>query len=204
VRTCEYDGPAFTEPRSHPWTTSRSSPDHRYIDLKAEPGRVRTSLEDLTPWARYPAIDALYGLLTWLNGPRSTLESNDCAFTGPGPTDAPGRPMPVECSGRVMVLYRALSRNLVRGDVEALASALHRQLAPLEPTFRLGVVGTSIVPVRYRTLPEEAQLGHQLMISFWAWGGSESDTMKSLGRVIRGLSRGLAGVEPADPRKARR
>jgi hypothetical protein len=193
VRTCEYDGDPFTAPRSHPWTTAAANADFRYIDLKAEPSRIRTSLEDFTAWAHHSAVEEFYTLLEWLNGPISDLESNDCAFTGPHATDTHDVSKALECSGRIMVLYRDLAQNLSRARVESLKDTLHRRLAVSDTKFRWGVVGTSILPARYVTLElsDEDQLGHQLMISFWAWGDFEVELMKNLGRVVRNLSRAL-------------
>jgi hypothetical protein len=193
VKTCEYDGPPFTEPRSHPWTDATASSDYRYRDLKAEPSHIRTSLEDFVPWSHYPAIEEFYLLLEWLNAPTSILESNDCAFTGPHVNEVPAFPKSLQCSGRVMVLYRTLAKNLSRPRVESLKDALHRRLGSLDPEFPWGMIGTTIVPVRYVTLPvpDDEQLGHQLMISFWAWGSSEAELMTSLGRVVKNLSQGL-------------
>lgn len=193
MKTCEYDGAPFTEPRSHPWTDAASSSAYRYYDLKSEPSLVRTALEDFVPWSHYPAIEDVYALLEWLNGATSTLESNDCAFTGPHANEAPAFPKSLQCSGRIMVLYRALAQNLSRHRIESLKDDLHHRLGPLDPDFSWGMIGTTIVPVRYVTLPapEEAQLGYQLMISFWAWGSSEAELMTNLGRVVRNLSKGL-------------
>jgi hypothetical protein len=193
VKTCEYDGAPFREPRSHPWTDATASPDYRYYDLKVEPSRIRTSLEDFVPWAHYPAIDEVYALLAWLNGPTSTLETNDCAFTGPHANEVPAFSKTLQCSGRVMVLYRALAQNLSRPRVESLKDALHHALGSLDPEFPWGMIGTTLVPVRYVTLPgpDDQQLGAQLMISFWAWGSSEGELMTNLGRVVKNLSQGL-------------
>jgi len=196
VKTCEYDGAPFTEPRSHPWTDSATCADFRYVDLRAEPSRIRTSLEDFVPWGHYAAIDDFYTLVEWLNGPVSTLESNDCAFTGPHANEVASLPKTLQCSGRVMVLFSALAKNLVRPKLESLKDALHHRLAALDPAFAWGMIGTTLLPVRYVTLPgpEDAQLGHQLMISFWAWGSSEKELMSNLGRVLTNLSCGLHGV----------
>ena len=51
MKTCEYDGAAFTEARSHPWTDSRANAAWRYHDLTRNPALIRTSLEDWVPWA---------------------------------------------------------------------------------------------------------------------------------------------------------
>jgi hypothetical protein len=196
VKTCEYDGAPFTEPRSHPWTDAVSCAGYRYIDLKADPSRIRTSLEDFVPFGHHAAIGDFYALVEWLNGPRSTLESNDCAFTGPQANDIPSVAKALVCSGRIMVLFSELTKNLSRPAIESLKDALHHRLMEIDTAFPWGIIGTTILPVRYVTLPvpEEQKLGHQLMISFWAWGSPEEELMTNLGRVLRNLSRGLHEV----------
>lgn len=186
----------FTEPRSHPWTDAKASSDFRYYDLKAAPALVRTCLEDFVPWSHYAAIEEVYALLEWLNAAASTLESNDCAFIGPHENEVAAIPKSLQCSGRIMVLYRALAQNLSRERIESLKDALHHRLAPLDPDFAWGMIGTTIVPVRYVTLPapDDGQLGCQLMISFWAWGSSEAELMTNLGRVVKNLSEGLRAL----------
>jgi hypothetical protein len=193
VKTCEYDGAPFTEPRSHPWTHSTSRDDFRYVDLKADPASIRTSLEDFVPFRHHAAIDDFYTLVEWLNRPESALESNDCAFTGPHANETPSFAKALQCSGRVMVLFRALAKNLSRPGVDSFKDALHHELGALDVAFSWGMIGTTIIPVRYITLPgsEAQQLGYQLMISFWAWGSSEEELMGNLGRVLKNLSQGL-------------
>ncbi len=200
MRTCEYDGDALTQVRSHPWTDAAANPDFRYYDMKASPALIRTSLEDFLPWSRYSAVERFYGLLEWLNGATSPLESNDCAFTAPGPNDNPQFQKALECSGRIMVLFRDYARNVSPHDLVALTNALHNALAPADELFEFGVVGTTLVPVRYVTLPvaPDAQLGSQLMVSFWAWGSTHAETMANLGRLLGNLSRALRDVARQD------
>ncbi len=155
------------------------------------PAAIRTSLEDFVPWQHYAAVEQFFELLEWLNAPGCALESNDCEFTGPHANDATEFPAALQCSGRVMVLFRALDENCERDRVDALEGALHRRLGARDETFEWGVIGTAVVPVRYVTLPRDAQLGHQLMISFWAWGNTESDVMENLARVVGNLSHAL-------------
>jgi len=196
MKTCEYAGDPFTEPRSHPWLDAAHDSAGRYYDLTAEPALIRSSLEDFQPWQRYAAVELFYSLLERLNQLKSPLESNDCAFTGPEPNENEGMSKALQCSGRVMVLFRALARNTALGRVEWLKNQLHRQLVDRDPKFRWGVIGTTIVPVRYLALPEVGggQLGWQLMISFWAWGDSEADNMSNLERLLENLSRALSRV----------
>jgi len=199
MKTCEYAGEPFTEPRSHPWLDATGKPECRYYDLTLSPASIRTSLEDLREWSHYPAVEAFYALLERLNHPKSSLESNDCAFTGPAENEDASVRKSLQCSGRLMILFRALERNTSQLDVARLSRALHRELGAADPSFQWGIIGTTVVPVRYLALPEsrDQQLGSQLMISFWAFGDTEGDTMLNLARVFKNLSQALrrASVE---------
>jgi hypothetical protein len=196
LKTYEYAGDPFDEPRSHPWLGAVDDPTSRYYDLTASPAHIRTSLEDFLPWSRFPAIESFYALLERLNHLKSALESNDCAFTGPQPNEDPTIVKALQCCGRVMVLFRELERNTAEGLVERLKNELHVELTELDSEFQWGAVGTTLIPVRYVTLAEVEgkQLGSQLMISFWAWGDQQADTMLNLARVLKNLSQALRRI----------
>ena len=196
MMTCEYAGEPLTEPRSHPWIDVAGKPDWRYYDLTASPERIRTSLEDFQPWSHYAAVEGFYVLLERLNHPKSRLESNDCAFSGPEANEDLAVAKPLQCSGRLMLLFRLLAHNTDEARIARLRLSFHRDLSEGDPSFRWGVIGTTLVPVRFRELPGNPgqQLGSQLMLSFWAWGDSEADTMLNLGRVFKNLSRALRKV----------
>jgi len=186
MRTVEYRGEVAGLVRSHPWSDSASA---HYLDLRADPALIRRELEDFVPWAHYPAIERFYRLLAWINGAASRLESTDCAFSPPQRNERPDIVAELECSGRVVILFRDLARNLDPEALPALARALHVALARIDPTLELGVLGTTIAPVRFRAL-EEA-MGSQLLVSFWAWGDSELDVMTNLARVFANLAQAL-------------
>ncbi|MEP7050048.1 MAG: hypothetical protein ABJB12_06830 [Pseudomonadota bacterium] len=196
MKTCEYAGEECAEPRSHPWLASTTDPAARYYDFKASPHLVRSVLEDFLPWSRFAAIDTFYAMLERLNHVRSAFETNDCEFTGPQPNDESEVEKAFGCSGRVMLLFRSLEQNTVGESVAALRYALHANLAELDEAFLWGMIGTTLVPTRYLALPEthDQQRGTQLMISFWAWGDSQADTMLNLGRVFTNLARALRNV----------
>lgn len=196
MKTCEYAGPPLGELRSHPWVDSVTDPRCRYYDLKAAPAEIRRSLEDFVPWERHPAIHTFYGLLEHLNGADCALESNDCAFEGPAANAHTAIDKALQCSGRVMVLFRQLERNAASEQIEWLKDELHLELQKSDQAFRWGVIGTTIVPVRYLELPcvDVEQNGEQLMISFWAWGNTEANNMQNLGRLMRNLERALLHV----------
>lgn len=197
MKTCEYAGPVFCELRSHPWTDTADNPECRYYDLTASPELIRSALEDLTPWGHTAAIEQFYLLLTALSHPASAFESNDCAFTGPLENKNPAFSKLLQCSGRLMILYRSLARNTVDGEIERLAYELHVRLGTLDPELLFGVIGTTVVPVRYLALEADGsrQLGSQLMISFWAWGDNEDETMSNLERLLKNISQVLLDVQ---------
>src|SRR5450432_1606772 len=151
MKTCEYAGDSFTEPRSHPWVDAVNGAGGRYYDLTATPALIRNALEDFKPWAQYAAIETFYALLERLNHPGSALESNDCEFSGPHASEDGASEKALECSGRVMLLFRALASNTT-ARVEWLKNECHGELAPLDSGFRWGVIGTTIVPTRYLAL----------------------------------------------------
>jgi hypothetical protein len=196
MKTCEYAGGVFPELRSHPWLESTTDLTAHYYDFTACPQLIRSVLEDFLPWGRYGAIETFYTLLQRLNHARSAFETNDCEFTGPHGNDEPEISKAFGCSGRLMLLFRSLEQNTVEASMAALKHALHSNLAELDEAFMWGLVGTTLVPTRYLALPESngQQLGNQLMISFWAWGDSEADTMLNLGRLFTNLSRALRNV----------
>ena len=196
MKTCAYAGGVFPELRSHPWLASTTDLRARYYDFTASPQLIRSVLEDFVPWRHYGAIDTFYALLQRLNHVRSAFETNDCEFTGPHANDQPEIQKAFGCSGRLMLLFRALEQNTVEGSVASLQHALHSNLSELDEAFDWGLVGTTLVPTRYLALPEsdDQQLGSQLMISFWAWGDSEAETMLNLGRLFANLSRALRNL----------
>lgn len=196
MKTCEYAGGVFPELRSHPWLQSSTDLTARYYDFTASPQLIRSVLEDFLPWSRYGAIETFYGLLERLNHARSKFETNDCEFSGPQASDQPEIAKAFGCSGRLMLLFRSLEQNTIEASVAALKYDIHTNLAELDEAFVWGLVGTTLVPTRYLGLPESngQQLGNQLMISFWAWGDSEADTMLNLGRLFTNLSRALRNV----------
>ena len=194
MKTCEYDGEPFREPRSHPWTDGAVDAAARYHDFTQAPQLIRSSLEDFKPFQRFAAVDDFYALLERINHPKFLLESNDCAFTGPGPKQSAQNPHAVECSGRLMLLYRALELNTLKPRLARLRQELHQTLEQLDPGFSTGIVGTTLVPVRYLALPADAQLGEQLMLSFWSFGDSDESVMRNLARLIKNLSQALRSV----------
>lgn len=196
MKTCEYTGAASPGLRSHPWQGSSTDARARYSDFTLSPHLIRSELEDFVPWAHYAAIETFYALLERLNHPRSAFETNDCEFTGPHLDGEVDVRKAFGCSGRLMLLFRSLEQNTLEAPMTALRHALHVNLSQLDEAFEWGLIGTTLIPTRYLALSEidAGQFGNQLMISFWAWGGSEADTMRNLGRLFTNLSRALRSL----------
>ena len=179
--------------RAHPWTVATSDPRNHYRDFKAAPWAIRTSLEDFTPWSAWPAIDRFHGLVEWINGSSSTLESNDCAFEGPCANSTPRFAKALQATGRLMILWRELELNLDLANTDWLRGELHRALNEIDRDLEFGVVGISVQRVQYLALapPDERQMGFQLTLSFWAWGDTEAEVMGNLDRTFDGLWKSL-------------
>jgi hypothetical protein len=189
MRTYDRTDPDPEAVRAHPWTVATGDPSARYHDLVTSPALIRTSLEDFLPWAGWPAIETFYGLLEWLNGPSSPLESNDCAFAGPAANESAHVSKALEATGRVMILWRALPLNLSRANIDWLREQIHRSLNEADPDFALGTVGITVCRVEFLTLQRHkgGNAGFQLMLSFWAWGDTDAEVMANLARTVQNL-----------------
>jgi hypothetical protein len=191
----EHHDPHSTDPRSHPWNVAEHDPTNKYYNFRESPELIRSSLEDFRAWGHHAAIDGFYNLLEWLNGPDSVLESNDCAFRGPEPNTNQSFAKRLQCSGRVMILYRDLKLNTIHECVQWLTSASRHYLLQTDPDFIFGVVGTTIMQATFITLPPtHKQSGQELQLSFWAWGDSEIESLSNLGRIFRNMSLALRNV----------
>ncbi|MEP6932618.1 MAG: hypothetical protein ABI988_01540 [Nitrospirota bacterium] len=147
-------------------------------------------------WATYPATETFYRLLEWLNGSESVLESNDSAFSGATTTTSTQPSKRLQCSGRLMLLYRNLILNTSPEQIHWLTNAAAHSLRRTDPAFEWGAIGATIMSVRFTTLPGplELQRGQQLMLSFWAWGEHEPELMTHLNRTFRNLTVALREV----------
>jgi hypothetical protein len=196
MKTYSHSDPELLIARSHPWNYALSDPSHVYYDLKMEPERIRTSLEDFVALGQNVATTAFYELIEWLNGPDSALESNDCGARPIHENRNTNFPKKFECTARLMILFRDLPLNLVDGNTVWLEDAVQRYLHNIDPEFEWSVVGTTLVPANYVTLelPESDQRGKQLLLSFWAWGDDDDEIWSNLGRTFANAQQALVEV----------
>lgn len=178
--------------RAHPYQESDWS---KYYDFKKNPKLIPEVLEDFKPWAHYPAAQVFYNLLLWLNGVSSRLESSDCAFKGPSTNTDVKFQKKMQCSGRLMLFFRQIPLNVVPENTEVLKSAINHYLEQLEPDFEWGVVGISSMPTKYVEIPEQSRrAGTEVMLTFWAWGDDENETMENLQRLFHAMRQCLSLV----------
>lgn len=186
MKVCFDDNFNPEQGRTHPYEPSDWAV---YYDLKKNPELIPNVLEDFKPWSHYQAVQVFYQLLAWLNGPNSTLESNDCAFRGPEVNDDPRFPKALGCTGRLMIFYRRLELNTMDEWVDALKKALRHYLSQIDPEFGWGVVTISTAPVLYKELSTNMTKneGSETLLTFFAWGDDEGETMENLERVFKAL-----------------
>lgn len=181
-----------TDRRTQPYEPSDWA---KYCDFKKHPELIPEALEDLKAWSRYAAIGVFCKLIRWLNEPSSSLESNDCAFRGPHPNADEKFPKKMQCEGRLMVFYRTIHLNIAGEKIKILKGAIHHYLDQVEPDFQWGAVAITSVPVKYLEIPDEAQQdGSEVMLTFWAWGDHEKETMENLVRLFSALLESLRFV----------
>jgi hypothetical protein len=165
--------------RHHPWTVGTKNSAFRYLDFKARPELIRTSLEDFKPWEKFPAVERFYELLEWLNGPDCKLETNDCGLRPPRFDKEPPFFItfenPLVVHGRLAILFRNLKTNSEYQSVlwlrDTLLDCLRRQhkfpaalFAGLWPHF-FDATGLE---------------GNVVEAKFWAWGEDEHTAMQNL------------------------
>jgi len=205
MKVYEHNDPGSLSPRSHPWIDCESDPTCRYYNFRTRPELIRSSIEDMQGWSAYPATETFYRLLEWLNGSESVFESNDCAFNGVAAETSTQFPNRLQCSGRLMILYRDLTLNTSPEQIHWLTNATAHTLSQTDPVFERGAIGATIVPVRFTTLPgpPELQRGQQLMLSFWAWGEGEREVMSNLDRTFRNMTVALRELSDKIRRSSR-
>lgn len=94
------DGPT----RAHPWNFVQGDLTHAYVDFKASPHLIRSSIEDLRPYQGRSFAETFFKLIEWINGSDCRFESNDCAFRGPSGNIDTQFGAPLRCDGRLMSL----------------------------------------------------------------------------------------------------
>lgn len=191
---------AESNARYVPYTFTRHDADGGYYDFVQHPDLIPSSLEDFRPFGDLPAIERFYALLTWLNGPRSCLESTDCLLR---PVDSNGTPhlgdgAQRQIVGRLMVIYRDHRRNTFDLQMQILADLFHQEMLKADKGWKMGACGYAFYPAHFTKLGEEpidgVTTGHELCIRFWAWGNTEGECFQNLDRLFCNLHAAIEAV----------
>lgn len=179
--------------RPHRWKHAESDPRCLYYDFRKQPELIRTSLEDFRPFDKWPAIQRFYALLEWL-AIDPHLESNDCAFWEPRPTTERNGTFPLQCDGRLMILFHELRLNTVESAIKGLYATSYKKLlaARSDPWSR---VGLTISCCHFEEMPDVE--GWQLAYYFWAWGNDTAEAMAHLDLVFQQLEITLREISTA-------
>lgn len=191
----------FENPRMHPYISKRAG-EAGFIDFKREPERIAHVLEDFVKFSHKPAIQTFYGLLAWLNGPESILESCDCALRGPEVHGRDHASRPLCAHGRLMLMYRNPLANCDE-RIDLLYDTLGDELNAIDPQLKRdqAAVSFALSPVLYKGLslgcededgfilaaPNDPGRGHHVLLQFQAFGNDTEEAFRHLDRVFQNL-----------------
>jgi len=187
-----------SDPRAHPWTVGKEDESHRYIDFKSEPHLIRTALEDWAPFSAEPFAETFFQLLEWLNGHDSNVESNDCAFRPAGNNRDKQFQYSMRCDGRLMILFRDLFKNTQTSKVDWLLNEGMQALEEIDQGFVAGAVGFSFSKTAYMAFgkhPKQGAAGHQVMLSFYAYGNDGPAAHDSMNRLLKNVHSALRKID---------
>ena len=169
--------------RQHPWTVVVANPEDKYVDFKDYPDQIPLALPDFKPWSHYPAIQTFYALLTWLNGPDSVFESNDCGLRPPRRDNHTPEIVrqafaadPIVMNCRLTIIFRDLAWNASALTVDGLKTSIHDGLRDNVPNV------PAVVKIgewaHFFTAID--QPGRAVTLQCWAWGDDQAAAMAQL------------------------
>ena len=95
-----------------------------------------------------------------------------------------------------MILFRDIGLNVNQSYIDWLNGAIHHYLKQIDPEFKWGAIGTTQMKAQYLDLapPFDKQIGKQIMLTFWAWGDTESEVESNLGRLFDNLREAIQSI----------
>lgn len=199
--------------RTHPeWGVNDAHPADRYYDFKADPSlipRVLDSFKGWKDWSGWEGVQLFYGLLEWMNGPDSRLESSGCGFIGPhGNAQQDRWPGRLVTTGGLIFLFRDVALNLSAEsaawaarpapvgsppaplapgkNISWLVGRSLESLQELSPEFTGGCLTITLFTTFYSEPPLERKdkFGHEVAYQWWAWGDTVEETMAHFKQVV--------------------
>ncbi|WOF43076.1 glypican family protein [Sphingopyxis indica] len=194
----EQNAVAQTMGRYHPWTVTTATPDGRYIDFKANPGEIRTGLEDLRYVEGTAIEDAIVDFIAWANGPASPFETNDFGLRPLRSNGSGVSSKALEQMCRVTVFFRELRRNTLGGDLTPFARRLERALKRIAPQFDQACWGWALWPHLFLALGDEDDPdaeGNVIQLQLWGWGDTAQEVHSNMIRAFAVLRTALEETE---------
>ncbi|MEO7539310.1 MAG: hypothetical protein ABIV21_04745 [Pyrinomonadaceae bacterium] len=160
--------------------------------------------EDFRPWERYPAIDAFYELIEWLNSPESVFAADGCKLAPPA-DNLYDMPAGLVLEGRFILFFRDTkldladvvdeSRYEVNQNMTGLATRCHEFGYPLYADAWRNAVELFFIPCIYVESKETAFFGQKLSFDFLCYGDDEKSLFDGLMLVTVSL---LAALKQAN------
>lgn len=189
-------------PRLFPYVAATSE-QSGFVDFIKYPELIETVLEDFIPFSHADAVRTFYKFLRWINGPNSNLATNDCVLRSPSPHRDAHSHFDLSVCGRVGIHYRNLHLNSSNTRSNLLCQKLMEYLSSIDKAFTPaeGLVGFSKNPVIQTAISNggfcpdgsfeegfnDPGFGTHLMLTFWAYGGTEKSAFSNLERVFNNI-----------------
>ena len=202
--------------RMQPYSTSNHKSPGQYYNLKDEPEKIRTHLEEFFPHSEYQSVQKFYDLLEWLNGEDSIYETNDCRledlaenkqrdiadydFVRTGSLSWFFRDLNLNLSKDSAFWSNLYQTNQINADgfrftpsdyQKKFMDAMHLQWLGIERENVFDCI--AIAP--YNTYYENAEVDHslrhgcQIAHRFWVWGDSDEEIFERFSHTVRAFEK---------------
>lgn len=174
--------------RYHPWIVTVNTEGGRYVDFKASPELIRTTLEDLPRVGGSKAETAIVEFISWANGPTSIFETNDFGMRPPKPNESGVSPSALELLSRVTILFRDLEQN-VGAALPQFAATLERAIKSVDPDFQQACWSWCLWPHLFLAVEaaERDAEGAVIALQVWAWGDEPMELYDNMARAYGNL-----------------
>ena len=198
--------------RTQPYTTSNHRSPGKYYDLRAEPEKIRTHLEEFFPYSEYKSVQEFYDLLEWLNGEDSMYETTDCRLEELEKNKQRNlADSDFVRSGAMAWHFRNLRLNLSKdsafwaklydayqiddsgfrltpSDYQIkFTDAMYLQLTNIERTEMFDCISIAPYNIYFENadVPSAFRYGCQIVHRFWIWGDSDEEIFERFSYTVK-------------------
>lgn len=161
--------------------------------------------EGFKPWERYPAVEAFYQLIEWLNSAESIFAANECRLKPPRDNPYPDMHARLILEGRFILFFRDLQLNLadivddsryeVNQNMTDLAAGCFEFEYPSYTDSWRNAVELFFLPCIYADSKPPGAFGQKLSFNFYCYGDDEKSLFDGLMLVTASL---LAALKRAN------